>query len=351
VKRFTRYLPLILLLVLAAILLSGCGRVTTDAATGEQVYQPGALEIIAGPMRSVMIFFHGLLDNISTFAWGWSIILVAVMIRLLLLPLGIRQMRSMRVAQAKMQAVQPELDALKKKYAKDKQKLQEEQMKLYQKHGIMQAQMAGCLPTLLQMPILIAFYYALLGLIVQSSFKGARFYLIPNLAYPTYYGGLKWLTQDFSLQKLLQLDVWPYLVLPVILAVTQYAMTKMSQANQPAPDPDNPSAAMMGQMTILMTGMFVFFSLQVPSGVSLYWAVGNLLAIAQQYYVNRQKLHWAAEPAAAPAPAIAAGDDSEDDEAPPASSNGRNKYTSDTAASAELPETAASPRRKRRRRR
>ena len=162
---------------------------------------------------------------------------------------------------------------------------------------------------------------------------------------------MKWLTQDFSLQKLLQLDVWPYLVLPVILAVTQYAMTKMSQANQPAPDPDNPSAAMMGQMTILMTGMFVFFSLQVPSGVSLYWAVGNLLAIAQQYYVNRQKLHWAAEPAAAPAPAIAAGDDSEDDEAPPASSNGRNKYTSDTAASAELPETAASPRRKRRRRR
>lgn len=354
-KRLSRYLPLILLVVLAAILLSGCSSpIQTNQETGKPEYNPpGVLEIIAGPMRSAMVLFHTWLRNVSG-AWGWAIILVAALIRLLLLPLGIRQMRSMRVAQAKMQAVQPELDALKKKYAKDKQKLQAAQMELYQKHGIMQAQMAGCLPTLLQMPILIAFYYALMGLVVREDFQPAPFYFIPDLAYPAYGGSLGWLTQNFSLQKLLQGDVWPYVVLPIVLAVTQYVMTKMSQSSQPAPDPDNPAANMMGQMALVMTAMFVFFSLSVPSGVSLYWAVGNLLAMAQQYYVNRQKLHWAAAPAApaaAPAPAIAASDDSEDDEAPPASSNGRNKYTSDAAASAELPESAASPRRKRRRRR
>lgn len=352
-KRLSRYLPLIVLLALAAILLSGCGGVTTDPTTGEQVYNEGVLEIIAKPMREVMVFFHDRLSPLGViYAWGWAIILVAVLIRLLLLPLGLRQMRSMRVAQVKMQALQPELDAMKKKYAKDKQKLQEEQMKLYQKHGIMQAQMAGCLPTLLQMPILIAFYYALLGLVVTDEFQNAPFYFIPNLAYPSYNAGLSWLTQDFSLEKLLSPDVWPYLVLPIVLAITQYVMTKMSQASQPAPDPSNPASNMMGQMAILMTGMFVFFSLQVPSGVSLYWAVGNLLAMAQQLYVNRQKVHWAQEVAPIAATAVEASEPEPEEETRTVSANGKGKYASDSATvAADLSESSATPRRKRRRRR
>ncbi len=351
-KRLSRYLPLIVLLALAAILLSGCGGVVTDPTTGEQTYNPGVLEIIAGPMRAVMVFFHDWLEPIGVlYAWGWAIILVAALIRLLLLPLGLRQMRSMRVAQVKMQVLQPELDAMKKKYAQDKQKLQEEQMKLYQKHGIMQAQMAGCLPTLLQMPILIAFYYALLGLVVTDEFQNAPFYFIPNLAYPSYNAGLSWLTQDFSLQKLLSPDVWPYLVLPIVLAVTQYVMTKMSQSSQPAPDPSNPASGMMGQMAILMTGMFVFFSLQVPSGVSLYWAVGNLLAMAQQLYVNRQKVHWAQEIAPTPAAIAETSEPEPEEETKIVSSNGKGKYASDSAAAADLSESTATPRRKRRRRR
>ncbi len=325
-KSLRKYWPLLVLLLLATLLLSSCGGVKVDPNTGEQVYQKGIFEPIAIPLRAAIVFFHNLLHPwIGATAWGWAIILVAVIIRLLLLPLGIRQMRSMRVAQAKMQALQPELDALKKKYAKEKQKLQEEQMKLYQKHGITQAQMAGCLPTLLQMPILFAFYYALLGLILQDQFKPAPFYFIPDLATPSYSAGLTWLTKDFTLQKLLSPGVWPYLVLPAILAVTQYIMTKMSQTNQPAPtDTDNPAAGMMGQMAILMTGMFVFFSLQVPSGLSLYWVVGNLLAMAQQWYVNQQKEHLPAPALAAapvsvmtgskPAPRNGAGDGADEDE-------------------------------------
>ncbi len=354
VNRFVRLLPLLLLF---ALVLSGCGGVQIDPQTGQAVYNPGLFEPLAYPLRQAMILFYRLLTPLGVaYAWGWAIILVAVLIRILLLPLGIRQMRLMRVAQAKMKALQPELEAIKKKYAKDRQKLQEEQMRLYQKHGITQAQMAGCLPTLLQMPILFAFYYALLGLIVQSDFKqGAPFYFIPDLAYPSYIGGLGWLTENFSLTKLAQPNVWPYLVLPAVLAISQYALTKMSQTSQPAPDPDNPAANMMSQMAILMTLMFVFFSLQVPSGMSLYWVVGNILAIAQQYYVNRQAHRWDADAAALTAATLGGTGESESalETEAAVSADGKTAVT-ETAEAAPVRAAAAAaptPRRKRRRRR
>jgi YidC/Oxa1 family membrane protein insertase len=354
VNRFVRLVPFFLLF---ALLLSSCGGVHIDPNTGQEVYTPGLFEPLAYPLRLAMIFFHNLLTPLGVaYAWGWAIILVAVLIRILLLPLGIRQMRLMRVAQAKMKALQPELEVIKKKYAKDRQKLQEEQMRLYQKHGITQAQMAGCLPTLLQMPILFAFYYALLGLIVQSDFKqDAPFYFIPDLAHPSYIGGLGWLTDNFSLGKLAQPDVWPYLVLPAVLAVSQYVLTKMTQTSQPTPDPNNPAANMMNQMAILMTVMFVFFSLQVPSGMSLYWVVGNILAIAQQYYVNRQAHRWDQDAAALAAATMGGEVETElTAEAAPAVSSDGKAVAVEKAGPAPARASAAAPttpRRKRRRRR
>ena len=286
-----RILILLLVLVLAALFLSGCGGV--DPNTGE--YQPGIFEPLAAPLRATIVFFH---DQVlvplfgEPNAWGWSIILVALLIRLLLLPLGIKQMKSMKEAQIKMKALQPELDKLKKKYANDKQKLQQEQMKLQQEAGIMKAQMAGCLPTLLQMPILFAFYYALIGLAAQGRIDNAAWYFIPDISQPHYREGLSWLTNDFTLQKLIQPDIWPYLVLPALLAITQFAMTKYAQQAQPQQDDSNPAAGMMGSMTWLMTLMFVWFALQVPAGLSLYWVVSNAFALAQQLYVNMQKEKW-----------------------------------------------------------
>lgn len=348
-KRKYRLLLLSSLLLLAVVLLSSCGGIKTDPATGEQVYTPGIFEFIAYPLRQAMIFFYDRLAPYTLYAWGWSIILVAALVRLLLLPLGLRQMKSMRSAQVKMKALQPDLDALKKKYGKDKKKFQEEQMKLYQQHGITQAQMAGCLPTLLQMPILFAFYYALLGLIASGSFNNAPFYFIPNLAYPSYSSGMKWLTAGISPQKLISPEVWPYLVLPIVLAVTQFIMTKMSQASQPTMgDPQDSSQRMMGQMTILMTGMFVLFSLQVPAGMSLYWVVGNLLAMAQQYYVNRQKDHWdAATVTSMPARSTAVATDVSGEVAA-ISANG--SFSADSSSTA-MSDPASSVRRKRRKRR
>ncbi|MCO6451083.1 MAG: YidC/Oxa1 family membrane protein insertase [Caldilineales bacterium] len=351
--KFTRKRLVILgLLLLAAVLLSSCGGVTVDPATGEEVYNPGIFEIIAGPLRQAIVFFESLLEPyIGALAWGWAIIVVTLIIRLLLLPLGLRQMRSMREASVKTKQLQPEIDALKKKYGKDKKKMQEEQMKLYQQHGITQAQMAGCLPTLLQMPILFAFYYAILGLVVTSNFKdNSPFYFIPSLAYPEYRSGLSWLTSDFSLQKLASPEVWPYLVLPAILAVTQFFMTRMSQSSQPTMGSnDNPAAGMMGQMSILMTGMFVFFALQVPAGLSLYWVVGNVLAMAQQYYVNRQKDQW--ESAASLTPALAASSAGGADATIDSTVVSKNGNTASQAIEASGESSSSQARRKRRKRR
>ena len=286
-----RILILLLVLVLAAILLSGCGGV--DPETG--AYKPGIFEPLAAPLRALIVFFHDKL-LVPLFgepnSWGWSIILVALLIRLLLLPLGIKQMRSMKEAQAKMKILQPELDKIKKKYAHDKKKQQEAQMKLQQDAGIMKAQMAGCLPTLLQMPILFAFYYALIGLAAHGRIDNAAWYFIPDISKPEYRQGMSWLTQDFTLQKLMQPDIWPYLVLPALLAITQFAMTKYTQQAQPKQDDSNPAAGMMGSMTWIMTLMFVWFALQVPAGLSLYWVVSNSFALAQQLYVNRQAHKW-----------------------------------------------------------
>ena len=279
-----------LVLVVTAVLLSGCGGV--DPETG--AYKPGIFEPLAAPLRALIVFFHDkMLVPIFGEAnmWGWSIILVALLIRLLLLPLGLKQMKSMKEAQAKMKVLKPELDRIKKKYANDKKKQQEEQMKLQQDAGIMKAQMAGCLPTLLQMPILFAFYYALIGLAADGRIDGASWYFIPDISKPEYRQGMSWLTTNFSLEKLTDPNVWPYLVLPALLAVTQYAMTKYTQQAQPKDD-SNPASGMMGSMTWIMTLMFVWFALQVPAGLSLYWVVSNTFALAQQLYVNRQAHKW-----------------------------------------------------------
>ena len=316
-KRSHKRILIILVLLLAVVALSSCGGIETveNPETGESisVYTGGIFEVLAAPLRAFIVFFNdNLLEPLGVrYSWGWAIIFVAIVVRGALMPLSLKQMRSMRDAQAKTKALQPELDRLKKKYGKDKQRYQQEQMKLYQEHGITQAQMAGCLPTLIQMPILFAFYYAILGLAADAgvpdsgSIQGEPWFFIPDISFPEYRLGLSWLTEGLSftdisgsLQYLISPGVWPFLILPILLAVTQFFMVRSSQSSQPQMGGDgnsNPAAGMMGQMSWLMTGMFVFFALQVPAGLSLYWVVGNIMALGQQIYVNRQKSRWEME--------------------------------------------------------
>jgi len=183
---------------------------------------------------------------------GFAIILFTITIRTVLLPLTIFQIRSQR----SMQRMQPLLKELQQRYASDRQKLAQEQMRLYKENGVNPA--AGCLPLVLQMPIWFALYSALLTL--ANSHDD-----------PAFQAGFLWLP------SLAHSD--PFYVLPVITGATQWVVQRMSM--MPTSDPQQQQ---MNRMMEFMPLMFFFFSLQVASGLALYWVVSNLYTFVQQYF-------------------------------------------------------------------
>lgn len=222
------------------------------------------------------------LDNVLKgwgipYAFGFSIILFTLVVRLATFPLNMQQIKSSKA----MQELQPRMKELQEKYKNDREKLAQEQMALYKEAGV--NPLGGCLPTLVQMPIWFALYQSL----TQLSHEGLLyegFLWIPSLAGPVADrgGGLNWL--------------WPlppsigwapalaYLVLPVLLIVSQFYMQQMMTP----PNPD-PQQASMNSMMKIMPLMFGYFSLIVPSGLTLYWFTSNLLALVQQYFTQTNK--------------------------------------------------------------
>ncbi|HXW01568.1 MAG TPA: membrane protein insertase YidC, partial [Anaerolineae bacterium] len=235
-----------------------------------------------------LVFFNDMLESINIpYAFGFAIILFTIVVRLATFPLNMQQIKSSKA----MQELQPRMKELQEKYKNDREKLAQEQMALYKEAGV--NPLGGCLPTLVQMPIWFALYQAL----VQLSHEGLLnqgFFWIPSLAGPVTYqnGGLSWL--------------WPlppsigwaaalaYLVLPVLLVVSQYYMQQMMTP----PNPD-PQQASMNSMMKIMPVMFGYFSLIVPSGLTLYWFTSNILALIQQYF-TQTSLKPATTPAGAP---------------------------------------------------
>ena len=160
-----RALSLLLLLV-AALLLSGCAPV----ADAQGVYTaPPWIAWLAGPLNLIQFVYTSILTPIGLASYGLAIILVTILIRLLLYPLTRKQMQSMK----KMQAIQPKMKEIQEKYGKDREKLSQKQMELYKQEGVNPA--GGCLPLLIQMPILFAFYYALLMLGPSSTSRFCGF--------------------------------------------------------------------------------------------------------------------------------------------------------------------------------
>lgn len=208
------------------------------------------------------------------YAFGFSIILFTLVVRLATFPLNMQQIKSSKA----MQDLQPRMKELQEKYKNDREKLAQEQMAMYKEAGV--NPLGGCLPTLVQMPIWFALYQSL----TQLSHEGLLyegFMWIPSLAGPVADrgGGLNWL--------------WPlppsigwgpalaYLVLPVLLIVSQYYMQQMM-----TPPSSDPQQASMQSMMKIMPLMFGYFSLIVPSGLTLYWFTSNILALAQQYFTQ-----------------------------------------------------------------
>jgi YidC/Oxa1 family membrane protein insertase len=202
----------------------------------------GWLTIVAAPIFWCLEVIHRVVGN-----WGWAIVLLTIGIKLIFFPLSAASYKSM----AKMRTVTPRLTALKERFGDDKQKLNTEMMKLYKSEKI--NPLGGCLPILIQIPVFIALYWALLGAVEM---RGAPWLL--------------WI-QDLSAAD-------PYYVLPVIMVVTMLIQTKLN----PTP-PDPIQAKVMMLMPFIFGGMFFFF----PSGLVLYWVVNNTLSIAQQWQITR----------------------------------------------------------------
>lgn len=275
VKR--KHLVLILALVSAMLILSGCG-VDHDGVDVMTTEPQGLWQTLAvWPLTKALIWLNDLLSSMSLpYSWGFAIILFTVIIKLVTFPLTMSQIRGMQA----QKELQPRLQELQKKYGKDREKLAQEQMALYKEAGV--NPLSGCLPLLVQMPVLFGLYAALVAL--GPRLEGAHFFWIPNLAFPSFTGGLGWMAELFSGGQYGLLLA--YLVLPALLMVSQIYVQKYMTPATPTAGGEG-QANMMKQMTTIMTLMFGFFTLQVPAGLTLYWVTSNFLQMGQQFLVTR----------------------------------------------------------------
>ncbi|MCQ4268572.1 membrane protein insertase YidC [Pseudomonas sp. FIP_A4] len=203
----------------------------------------GILWFIAQPIFWLLENIHALLGN-----WGWSIIVLTIIIKLAFFPLSAASYKSM----ARMRAVSPKMQALKDQYGDDRQKLSQAMMELYKKEKI--NPLGGCLPIIVQMPVFLALYWVLLESVEMRQAPW-----------------MFWIT-DLSIKD-------PFFILPIIMGVTMFIQ---QQLNPTPPDP------MQAKVMKLLPIIFTFFFLWFPAGLVLYWVVNNVLSIAQQWYITRQ---------------------------------------------------------------
>ncbi len=202
----------------------------------------GWLTPIASPLFWILNAIYKVVGN-----WGWAIILLTLLIKLVFYPLSAASYKSM----AKMKKLQPRLKTLKERYGDDRQKLNQAMMELYKKDKI--NPLGGCLPIVIQIPVFIALYWVLLESVElrQASW-------------------IMWL-DDLSLPD-------PYYVLPILMGASMFGQ----QLLNPAPlDPIQKNIMMA--LPVVFTVFFLWF----PAGLVLYWLVNNVLSIAQQWYITR----------------------------------------------------------------
>jgi YidC/Oxa1 family membrane protein insertase len=204
--------------------------------------------------------------------FGLAIIVLTVIVRLILFPLTVRQTQSTKA----MQSLQPRIQELQKKYAKNQQKLQQEMMKLYKEAGI---NPLGCLwPMLIQLPIWIALYQSIMQALAAT--PESLLSLSQHLYSWGAVGQAVPLNEHFLWLRLSRPD--PNLILAILVAGTMWVQQKMVTA--PAADPRQQS--MTSMTTLMMPLMFGFFTLSFPSGLALYWVVSNIIGIIIQYFVS-----------------------------------------------------------------
>ena len=194
------------------------------------------------PLLKVLAYFYGLTQN-----YGWAIIFLTLIIKLLFFPLTHKSFKSMKG----MQKIQPYVKIIQERNKDDRQKMNAELLELYKKHKV--NPVGGCLPMLLQIPVFIALYHALF---FSIELRGAPF--------------IGWIT-DLSVQD-------PYYVTPVLMGITMFLQQKMT------PSVGDP---MQQKIMMFLPIVFTFLFISFPAGLVIYWTVNNMLTISQQYYIYK----------------------------------------------------------------
>jgi len=214
------------------------------------------LQPIQGALEWVVIFLY---NNVIA-NYGIVIILLTIIVRIVLTPLTLSQTRSM----AKMQRLQPQLQEIQKKYKGDKQKIQQETMEFYKKNNV--NPLAGCLPLILQMPV----FFALFRVLREPSV------IITSVLGLPYIDGIANSNFTFLWLDLNAKD--PYYILPILMVATMFLSTKLT------------STSSSGQNKIMMYAMpavFGVISINLASGILIYWVTTNVWSAGQQWIVNR----------------------------------------------------------------
>ena len=204
-------------------------------------YISGIYGLLKGIIESMLVFMHNLTGN-----FGLAIIGVTILMKIILLPLTLKQDKSMK----SMKKLQPELDKIKEQYKGDSKMLNQKTMELYQKHKVNPA--GGCLPLLVQLPILWALFGVLRGGIVPQD-------------------------STFLWMQLVQPD--PYYILPVLNGVVSFVQQKVMGSS------DNPQ---MKNMMYMFPIMMVFISYKMPAGLQIYWLTSSLAGVIQQYLIMKK---------------------------------------------------------------
>ncbi len=264
------------------------------------------LNFIANPLGKFLNFLY---ENVAFRNYGLAIIIFTIIMRLLILPLTLKQYRS----SAKMQELGPQIQELQKKYKNDKAKLNEEMMKFYSENKVNPA--GGCLPLLIQMPILFALYqvirfpltymkgwdatkiaqhfaeltkgekiagYKEISIVIKEKvldmhFLGLNIGMVPKLS------------KQFLIDDPNRIEYWALLILPILATATTFLSSKLMMSSNMSQQSgmNNQMAGMQKTMMYFAPLMTLFISFQVPSGLILYWTTGYIIQIFQQIYINK----------------------------------------------------------------
>lgn len=209
------------------------------------------MDFLSGIIKNLLTFFYNLTVSAGIPSYGVAIILLTVAIKMLLYPLTVKQVKSMKA----MTDIQPKMKELQEKYKDNKEKLSKEMAELYKNAGV--NPLAGCLPLIVQMPVLIAIFYA----IKEFNYVGDSSFL--------------WLT---SLSQDNPSD--PFYMIPLLSGLTTYVQQKQTMTDT--------SSAQNKMMMVFMPVFIGYITITFPAGLGIYWVVGNLVQIAQQWWMYRK---------------------------------------------------------------